>query len=169
MANLTNAYQVAAQEILQNYPNRFIALKLRWLMFPLGKPYHPPSDQLDTKIANLFTTNTDVRQRYLKDVFAENTAANPAGQANHVFLQYDQLKPLFKKIIDGVRAGTIPKVTGATQITLAKEAGLLTAAEAKKLLSYDRQLMGVIHVDHFAEKELVRVKPVAKKAAAKKK
>jgi hypothetical protein len=46
---------------------------------------------------------------------------------------------------------------------------VITAAEAKKLLAYDRQLMEIIHVDHFDEKELVRKPVAAKKAPAPKK
>ncbi len=168
MAHLTYSYQSALEEILQNYPNRFLALKLRWLVFPLGKPYRPPHDTLDTEVANLFTNNTELRQRYLADVFSENTANNPAGQANHVFLQYDLLKPLFKKIIDAVKAGVIPKKIGKQQIEAAQAAKVITAAEAKKLLAYDRQLMDIIHVDHFEQKELVRAQPAARKKPAAK-
>jgi acyl-CoA dehydrogenase len=169
MAHLTHSYQVALDEILQNYPNRFVALKLRWLIFPLGKPFKAPQDTLDTDLANLFTQNTDLRQRYLANVFAENIDVNPAGQTNHVFLENDRLQPLFKKIFAAIKAKKIKKTIGSQQITLAKEAGVITAAEAKKLMAYDRQLMEVIHVDHFEEKELIRTKPSVKKKAVVKK
>ena len=169
MAHLTHSYQVAADEILQNYPNRFVALKLRWLIFPLGKPFNAPQDTLDTELANLFTRNTSMRQRYLANVFAENIDVNPAGQANHVFLEHDQLEPIFKKVIAAIRDKTIKKAIGKQQFELAKEAGVITAAEAKKLMAYDKQLMEIIHVDHFEEKELIRVTPEPKKPAVKKK
>lgn len=168
MAHLTSSYQTAMQEILQNYPHRFIAFKLRWQIFPLGQPYHAPQDALDTEVANLFTYNTPLRQRYLASVFSENIVTNPAGKANHVFLQQDKLKPVFQKIIAAIKAKKIPKAVGAKQITLAQAADIISAAEAKQLLAYDKQLMDVIHVDHFAEKELVRAKPVVKKVASKK-
>ena len=169
MAHLTSSYQLALDEILQNYPNRFVALTLRWLIFPLGKSFKTPQDSLDTTLANLFTQNTDLRQRYLANVFAENTDVNPAGQTNHVFLEYDRLQPIFKKIFAAIKAKTIKKAIGNQQITLAKEAGVITAAEAKKLMVYDKQLMEIIHVDHFEEKELIRTKPVTKKKATVKK
>jgi acyl-CoA dehydrogenase len=169
MAHLTHSYQVALDEILQNYPNRLVALKLRWLVFPLGKPFKAPHDSLDTKLANLFTQNTDLRKRYLANVFAENIDVNPAGQANHVFLENDRLQPIFKKIFAAIKAKTIKKAMGNQQIALAKDAGVLTAAEAKQLMAYDKQLMEIIHVDHFEEKELVRTTPVARRKAAAKK
>lgn len=169
LAHLTHRYQVAADEILHNYPNRLVALKLRWLIFPLGKPFNAPQDSLDTELANLFTRNTNMRQRYLANVFAENIDVNPAGQANHVFLEHDRLEPIFKKVIAAIRDKTIKKAIGKQQIELAKEAGVITAAEAKKLMAYDKQLMEIIHVDHFEEKELIRVTPEIKKPAVKKK
>jgi hypothetical protein len=110
-----------------------------------------------------------MRQRYLANVFAENIDVNPAGQANHVFLEHDRLEPIFKKVIAAIRDKTIKKAIGKQQFELAKEAGVITAAEAKKLMAYDKQLMEIIHVDHFEEKELIRVSPELKKPAAKKK
>lgn len=168
LAHLTHGYQVAVDEILQNYPNRFVALKLRWLMFPLGKIFSAPKDALDTEVAELFTRNTPLRQRYLDDVFAENLEINPAGQTNHVFLENARLQPIFKKIFAAIKAKKISKAIGNQQISLAKDAGVITAAEAKQLMAYDKQLMEVIHVDHFLEKELVRTAPAAKKTPSKK-
>lgn len=168
MAHLTSAYQQAMDEILHNYPHRFIAFKLRWQIFPLGQPYRSPQDNLDTEVAQLFTHNTPLRQRYLANVFSENIAANPAGKTNAVFLQQDQLKPIFQKVITAIKHKQIPKAVGAQQIALAQAADVITAEEAKKLSAYDKQLMEVIHVDHFTEKELVRPKPVVKKRAPKK-
>lgn len=165
MAHLTYEYQSAVEGILQNYPNRFMAFKLRWQLFPLGKSFAPPQDQLDTAVANLFTSNTALRQRYLSNVFDENITVNPAGKANAVFLKHDELKPLFSKIVQAIKAKTIPKAIGAKQIEIAKAAEVITVAEAKELLAYDKQLMEVIHVDHFLEKELVRPEPVKKRTA----
>ncbi len=173
LEHLFYSYQVAMDEILHNYPNRFLAMKLRWLIFPLGKPFQAPKDELDTRIANLFTNNTPLRQRYLADVFSEESDNNPAGQANHVFLEYDQLKPIFKKIIEAVKVKKIPKAMGRQQIELAKAEGVISTTEARKLFAYDRKLMDIIHVDHFDGKELIRSqatpKKTAKKVTAKKK
>jgi acyl-CoA dehydrogenase len=168
MAHLTYSYQQAMDEILHNYPHRFIALKLRWQIFPLGKLFRSPQDDLDTDVANLFTHNTPLRQRYLANVFSEKIAANPAGKTNAVFLQQDKLKPIFQKIIVAIKNKTIAKAVGAKQIELAQAAEVISAEEAKQLTAYDKQLMEVIHVDHFTEKELVRAKPMVKKRAPKK-
>lgn len=172
MKYLTNQYQVAMQEILQNYPSRFLAMKLRWLIFPLGARFTAPSDDLDTKVSKLFTKMTDTRQRHLESVFVEDSPTNPLGQVDAVFKRRLELKPVFDKIKVAVKEGKIERALGARQIQLAIDADVLTKTEGKDLLKYDKALMEVIHVDHFDQKELIRTtstkKTGSKKAATKK-
>ena len=164
MKYLTSQYQVAMKEIFQNYPNRLLAMKLRWLIFPLGAKFMPPEDKLDTTVAKLFTENTDTRRRYLDGIFVENIATNPLGQLNDVFNLHDKLQPIYAKIKQAIREKKIKKALGAEQINVAVEADVITKAEARKLLAYDKKLMDIIHVDHFDEKELVRTSVSAKPA-----
>lgn len=156
MNYLTHQYQVAMQEIIQNYPSKLLAAKLRFLVFPLGARFNPPSDLLDTQISNLFTQDTDIRRRHLATVYVENTPTNPLGQLEAVFKQRDELKPLFDKIREAVKAGDVKRGLGRFQIQMAQTASVITETEAKLLLNYNAALMEVIHVDHFDERELVR-------------
>jgi acyl-CoA dehydrogenase len=175
MAYCTNQYQKAMLEILQNYPSRLMAIKLKWLIFPLGARFTPPSDDLDTSISKLFTRQTDTRKRNLASVYVEDLPINPLGQVNKVFNKQFELKELFDKIRAAIKKDLIKKAAGVQQIDLALEADVITSAEAKKLRAFDKELMEIIHVDHFDEKELVRqkatvskAKPKAKKTPAKK-
>jgi acyl-CoA dehydrogenase len=156
MNYLTNQYQVAMQEIIQNYPSQLLAAKLKFLVFPLGARFNAPSDALDTQISNLFTKDTDIRRRHLATVYVENTPTNPLGQLDAVFRQRDELKPLFDKIREGVKAGKVKRGLGRFQIEMAQAANIISETEAKTLLNYNDALMEVIHVDHFDERELVR-------------
>lgn len=156
MDYLTNQYQVAMQEILQNYPSKLLAAKLKFLVFPLGAKFNPPSDALDTQVSKLFTKDTDVRRRHLESVYAKAISTNPLGQLESVFKQRDEMKPLFDKIKEGVKAGKVKRALGKYQIEAAKEAGVISETEAKTLTDYNDALMEVIHVDHFDERELVR-------------
>ena len=170
MQHLMSEYQVAMLEILQNYPNRFVALKLRWLIFPLGARFMPPSDSLSTQVSLLFTKQSQLRDRYFDGVFAENIKTNPLGHVNTVFKKQAELKPLFDKIRAAIKRGELDKALGLEQIELAREAEVITAGEAKTLKAFDKALMEIIHVDHFTEKELIRKKETpARKAATTKK
>ena len=156
LSYLTNQYQVAMREILQNYPNRLLALKLRWLVFPLGAGFKPPGDALSTEVAGLFTHNTKTRQRHLANVFVDALPTNPIGYVDAVFKRHTELKPLFDKIKIAVKNRTLEKAPGAEQIDLAVAAGIITKEEAEVLYAYDKALMEIIQVDDFAEGELGR-------------
>lgn len=174
LQQLFSEYQKAMVEILHNYPNRFIAMKLRWLVFPLGMRFSPPSDRLSTQVSQLFTKDTELRERYFSGVFDEDIKTNPLGHVNTVFKQQEELKPLFEKIRVAIKAGKLKKALGLKQIELAQAAGVINASETKQLKAFDKSLMDIIHVDHFAEKDLIRKKEApakktpTKKAAAKK-
>ena len=158
MNYLTHQYQIAMQEILQNYPNRFLAMKLRFIIFPLGARFDAPMDHQDKTLVNLFTRDTETRERLLKGTFDQNLPTNPVGHVNTVFLNSLELAPLYKKIRDAIKADQIEKALGSEQITLAKEAGVITDAEAQALYDFDSELMKVINVDHFDEAELIRTR-----------
>jgi|GEM_PF-4926477 len=131
-------------------------MKLRWLVFPLGANFSLPSDKLDKKVAALFTTNTDTRQRYFSDLYLDSTPLNPLGQLSEVYNLHVELQPLLFKIKQAVKDGGVKKALGEEQIHLALAADIITVEEAKSLLQFDKKLMEIIHVDHFDEKELMR-------------
>ena len=61
-------HQIAMLEIIRNFPNRLVALKLRLITFPLGQHFHKPSDVLETEIARLIAGNTETRKRLIEGI-----------------------------------------------------------------------------------------------------
>ena len=138
MSYLTHQYQIAMQEILQNYPNRFLAMKMRFIVFPLGAGFHAPADHQDKTLVKLFTRATQTRGRLLQGTFDENLPTNPVGHVNAVFLKNLELAPLHKKVRDAVKSGDIEKAPGSEQIDLARQAGVISETEAQVLYDFDR-------------------------------
>jgi len=130
----------------------------------------PPSDKLSTEVSLLFTKDTELRKRHFDGVFAEDIKTNPLGHVNTVFKKQAELKPLFEKIRAAIKRGEIDKALGLRQIELAQAADVITPSEAKTLKTFDKALMDIIHVDHFAEKDLIRKKqtPARQSTTAKK-
>ena len=155
---LTHQYQVAMQEILQNYPNRLLAMKMRFIIFPIGARFDAPADQLDKTLVKLFTSATETRARLMQGTFDQNLTTNPVGHVNAVFMKSLELAPLYKKIRDATKTDQIEKALGSEQIDLAAQAGVITEAEAQALYEFDNELMKVINVDHFDQVELIRAK-----------
>ena len=146
---LLNKYQSAMHEILQNFPYYLIALKLKFLIFPLGQRFDAPSDELEKCIADLFTSDTQTRKRLLSDVYDTPLLTNPLGFVNELFLKSTEVAPLEKKMRDAVKAGKVTDLLGADLINAAEQADVLNQEEAAQLRKYDALVMEVINVDEF--------------------
>lgn len=157
IAFLSNRYQIAMLEVLQNYPNKALAVGIKAVVFPLGSRFNAPSDKLSTEIANLFTQDSETRRRLLSGTYDEAVPTNPVGIVNEVFLKSIKYAPLYQKIRDGIKRKKIKKVPGSLQIDLAKKAKVISAVEAKKLAQFDAQLMEIINVDDFDPEQLIRL------------
>src|SRR5205085_9859980 len=61
--------QNAIEGVISNFPNRFISWTLRRLVFPLGRPYVVPSDQLGHAVAKLLIEPSATRDRLTAGMF----------------------------------------------------------------------------------------------------
>ena len=154
--HLLHEYQTAMLEVLQNYPNKLIAIKLKALVFPLGARFNAPSDRNVNDIVKLMTRDSNARQELSRCVFKEDIPTNPLGHANSVFLESLAVDQLFDRMRAAIKAGDIPKVRGLALIEAASEGGIISKLETKQLRDFDKNLMSVINVDDFDPSELVR-------------
>lgn len=82
--------QTAFNGYLHNFPNRPIALLLRWIIFPWGRLYAPASDKLGHEVASLLINPSEMRNRLIDGVFIpENTEESVA-----------QLEIALRKVVD---------------------------------------------------------------------
>ena len=153
---LMHMYQTAMQEILQNYPNRMIASVLKLLLFPFGMNYQMPKDKLEKQMVELITQQTSTRENLTAGMYMDDVANNPLGHVNQVFIESLELQPVQDKIRAAIKQKKLSKMPPVDMAKAAQKAGVITSAEAKKLLAFNERLMSVIHVDDFDESELVR-------------
>jgi len=165
---LLNRYQEALHEILLNFPNRFVALKLRCLVFPIGRHFHAPSDQLDRRVADLVTEDTAVRGRLIEGIYLTATKNNPLGFVNEVFLEAVGMTLIERKLKDAISAGKLDRLTGAELARAAEQEGIIDKEEAKRYVEYDNKLMEVINVDEFPYDAFVRTPTQGRKVVRKK-
>ena len=67
------------EELLNNFPNRWIGFLLRIIVMPLGKRVHRPSDDLDHRIAQLVLTPNTSRDRLAKGAYLTAEPNNHIG------------------------------------------------------------------------------------------
>ena len=76
--------QQAIIELLQNFHNKFLGKLMNVLIFPFGKKYKMPSDELEHRISNIITKNSDIRTKLLSGCYISVT---------------DNLEIAFKKLL----------------------------------------------------------------------
>jgi acyl-CoA dehydrogenase len=152
----TLLYQAQEQlhGLLRNFPNRLVASALRLMIFPRGRTYFAPSDELGQQVVALLTRPTDVRERLSAGIYKTNEPSNPLGMLQAALETVEANEPLQQKLRDAVRNDIVTGNDEAELIEGARKAGVLSDEEAKQLLEQDAEIMALVHVDDFAPEEI---------------
>lgn len=146
--------QQAMGELINNFPNKAVALFLQAMIFPLGKWLKPPSDKLDHKIAIILQTPCDARSRLGQGQYLTDDGKNVLGQLESSLLSIIASEPIFDKVCEALNE-KLP----FTQLNLVAEKGLankiISEQEAELLNQAEKQRLAVINVDDFDNDELI--------------
>ena len=169
--------QEQLHSFLRNLPNRPTAFLLRCFIFPRGRTYSAPSDDLVKKIVELVTRPGEARDRLSQQAYTTLEPGNPLGLLQEALELSEQMAPLERKLRQSQKEGLIKADYLGHQIDEAERAEIITKTEAKDMRDYHRKVLDLLAVDDFAADEIGRsgsrsevaiAKPVAKKAAARK-
>lgn len=154
----TLLYQTQEQlhGLLLNFPNRWVGALLRIAVFPRGRTYFAPSDELGQRIAELVINSTDARRRLADGAYITPEPTNPVGQLQQALEFAERVGPIERKILDARRDGRITQDDVPGRIDEAERQGIITADEAETLREFDRTIMALIGVDDFDPAELGR-------------
>ena len=168
--------QEQLHSFLRNFPNRWVAFLLRCIVFPRGRTYYSPADELGGKIVGLITRTGESRDRLSEQAFTTLLPNNPLGLLQEALVLSEQLAPLEKKLNQARKEGLLRSEYLGHQIEEAAEAEVVSPSEAEQLRDFHAKVFALMSVDDFAPEELHREgrtdesrdeKP--KRAAAKKK
>ncbi|WP_368159336.1 acyl-CoA dehydrogenase FadE [Aeromonas sp. R5-3] len=156
--------QEAIDELLRNFPNRWIGLALRVIVLPLGRDLKRPSDKLDNQVARLLQTPSETRSRLAQGQYLTREEGNPFGLLEQALDDVLSAEPLFEKVCkaDGIKRPfmQLDKVAEAG-LTL----GVLNQTEADLLRRAEESRLRTINVDDFDPIELVANKALFEPSA----
>ena len=170
--------QEQLHSFLRNLPNRPTAFLLRCFIFPRGRTYSAPSDDLVKKIVELVTRPGEARDRLSQQAYTTLEPGNPLGLLQEALELSEQMAPLERKLRQSQKEGLIESDYLGHQIDEAEQAEVISKSEAGDLRVYHEKVMNLLAVDDFAPDEIGRAgsrakeatpKPAAQKAAARKK
>jgi acyl-CoA dehydrogenase len=148
--------QESLHAFLRNLPNRWVATLLRVFIFPRGRTYSAPADELGEKIVDLVTSSGEARDRLSQYAYTTLEPGNPLGLLQEALLLAEKNEPLEKRLRQAVKEGLIKSEYLGTQIEEARIAEVISVAECHALQEYHDKVSDLLAVDDFAPDELGR-------------
>ena len=146
--------QVAFDGVLQNFPNRFFAILMRALIFPLGQCRRPPSDALGNQVSSILMQPGAARDRLTAGMFISTDEADAIGALEASLASTLTCEPIQAELEKARKEKKLKAKDELALITEARDKGIITADQAQQLERDYALRRKVIMVDDFATEEL---------------
>lgn len=146
--------QTALVEVLDNFTLPMLGKLVKFTMFPYGKPYKKPADNLEFKIAQSLLNNSEMREEFRSMCFIPENYADPVGRMEVTFKSVLATQPIKAKIYKAVKAKQLAKGRISKIAPEALAAGIISQEELDKLNLSAKYVNEVIQVDEFGPFEL---------------
>ena len=146
--------QQAIDELLNNFPNKWLARCLRLIILPFGTWLTKPSDHLDHQIATLLQKPSDARTRLGKDQYLARNDKNVFGLLEQTLENIIACEPVFDKVCNALDK-KLPFYHLDKVAQLGLDANVISEAEATLLIQTEIGRKAIISVDDFDNDELI--------------
>lgn len=136
-------------DFLDNFPNRFFAWFMRFIIFPNGRTFLSPDDRLGNRVVKRMLEPTDARKRLTEGIFISDAPEDPLGRIENAFNKAIAAADAEAKVRKAIKTGTIQSKDERKAIDEAFKAGIITKGEAGKLHEAYQAMLKAIEVDTF--------------------
>ena len=146
--------QEALRGVINNFPNKAVAVMMKLVLFPLGYNETRPNDRLAHKVAQLLLAPSETRDRLTDGVYKSDRTGHPVGVMEAALPEIIAAEPIERKLSKAVKRGEISGRTFEEQLAAAGQAGILTEDEVSMLQDVRIKVLDIISVDDFTTEEL---------------
>lgn len=155
--------QESLHSFLRNFPNRWVAAILRVFIFPRGRTYSAPSDEISAKVVELITTPGEARDRLCQLAYTTLEPGNPLGLLQEALELTTEFDPVERRLRQARKEGLLSSDYLGDQIEEAEKAQVISKAEARNMRSYHEKVLALLAVDDFDSSELARTSSTSSK------
>ncbi|MDT8322068.1 MAG: acyl-CoA dehydrogenase, partial [Xanthomonadales bacterium] len=144
--------QESLKGVLANFPIPGVGALVKWLVFPLGSPYKPPSDRTGRAIARLLQTERESRERLVAGVYLsdQDDASGRVHNAFHLVLNSARAESAVRNALK--KHVTFDNYQALVQ--KAVESGVITEEQATLVRLAQEASRAVIEVDEFSREQI---------------
>lgn len=152
---LTRA-QEAFLAFFKNFPIPVLGFLLRFSVFPYGRVYALPNDNLEHQLAASMMTPSLFRDRLTQYCYLSHQKTDPIAQLETVLHAMMTEEIILSKIDTAVKEGLISKTENLDiKLQNALAHGIITEEEIKQVHEFERAKFDVIQVDEFSVEQLI--------------
>lgn len=147
--------QSAFSGLFKNFPSRPAAWLMRAIVFPLGRPYHGPSDRLGHQCADLLLSPSEARDRLTQGLFSAEDTQHTMAILETALLATVAVEALEKRVRTAVRNGELDNAPETSLMADAHRLGVINDDEYAQWQAADKARHAAIAVDEFEKEALV--------------
>ena len=141
--------QEAFFSLFCNLPSQAAAMLLRWLVFPLGRLFRVPHDEIGRDIARILSTPGPARERLTRGAYVPTDESDPIGVLEAALRAVIAAEPVEAKLNAAARSGALGGRWPVERVQTAVSAGIIDAQEAQLLERAAELRRRAIMVDDF--------------------
>ncbi len=139
----------ALDAFCSNFPRPLVGRLLRLVVLPFGNPWRPPSDRLNTEVAEQMMRMNDLSRQVREQIFIGGAEDDPTSQLMRAFELLQEIRPAYDRFLKQVSRGRVAGDTLEEQLCHAREQGVISDDEADGIRRYDALRYQVILTDDF--------------------
>jgi acyl-CoA dehydrogenase len=148
--------QERLHEVLDNLPNRVMAVLTRLLTFPLGKPCRRPRDVLGHRVAGLLLAPGATRDRLTEGVYLPVDRNAPLARLDDALEKAAAAEPALRKLRRAMQNGALPRGDPEDCLDKGISDGVIGDEEAAEVRAAIAARKIVIQVDEFPPEYLTK-------------
>ncbi len=142
--------QESLLHVLDNLPSSPLALFLRIIIFPFGRPFKQPNDQLGKAVAKIILQHSPARERLTTGIFIPTNPAEPLARLESCLRQTHDTEKLAQRLRTAVKDGRIKRRQLKEQLAEALQNEIINMDEADAIRAMQELHDKVIAVDDFS-------------------
>jgi acyl-CoA dehydrogenase len=140
--------------IFHALPTRTLAVLLRAILFPSGKPYSPPADHLVRQTAGLLLKNSPARDRLTQGIYINHKPDDATGRIEVAFQAVLAATPVEAKIHAAQKQKQLAKGAILDVLDAALSKAIISKKEAELITVAEKARFAAISVDDFSPEQL---------------
>ena len=148
--DMTYHAQHAIDQVLSNFPIKWMATMLRWTIFPVGMSFRPPLDARNRDSAQLILSPGAARDRLTAGMYVPK-GDDATGLLEQAFVATIACEPIDEKLRKALKKGKMTARPGVDLGTIALEKNLITPEEFAQWSRKETLRKAVIKVDDFPQ------------------